>query len=50
VTAANTKKISNVVQENEKLKVKLDHAHVEIGKLRKKLLNLNEYKDDLIEE
>ena len=41
VSAASTKKISNVVQENEKLKVKLDNAYEEIGRLRKKLLNVD---------
>ena len=35
VTASNTKKISNVVQENDKLKQQLDSAHEEIGRLRK---------------
>ena len=29
------KKISNVVEENEKLKYQLDEAHTEIGRLRK---------------
>ena len=42
VSAAGAKKISNVVQENDKLKVQLDNAHEEIEKLRKKLLNLSD--------
>ena len=36
----NTKKISNVVEENEKLKYELDNAHEEIGRLRKQLLTI----------
>ncbi len=35
VSAASTKKISNVVQENDKLKVKLDNALEEINRMRK---------------
>jgi hypothetical protein len=35
VSAASTKKISNVVQENDKLKVQLDNAHEEIARMRK---------------
>lgn len=42
VTAANTKKISNVVQENDRLKVQLDNAHEEISRLRNRLLNVDE--------
>jgi predicted nuclease with TOPRIM domain len=42
VTAASTKKISNVVQENEKLKVRLDNAHEEIARLRNRLLNVDD--------
>lgn len=34
VSAASTKKISNVVQENDKLKVKLDNALEEINRMR----------------
>ena len=40
VTAASSKKISNVVQENDKLKQQLDDAHEEIGRLRKQLLTI----------
>jgi len=40
VTATSGKKISNVVQENDKLKHKLDAAHGEIGRLRKQLLTI----------
>lgn len=40
VTATSGKKISNVVQENDKLKQKLDAAHGEIGRLRKQLLTI----------
>lgn len=40
VTTCSTKKISNVVQENDKLKLQLDNAHEEIAKLRKRLLNI----------
>jgi len=35
VSASSTKKISNVVQENDKLKVQLDNAHDEIQRMRK---------------
>lgn len=35
VNVFSNKKISNVVEENEKLKVQLDQAHEEIGRLRK---------------
>ena len=35
VSGASTKKISNVVQENDKLKVELDNAHEEIARLRR---------------
>ncbi len=38
VNVFTNKKISNVVEENEKLKLKLDNAHVEISRLRKQLL------------
>lgn len=41
VAASGSKKISNVVQENDKLKVQLDNAHEEIAKLRKRLLNVD---------
>ena len=40
VTASSSKKISNVVQENDGLKQKLDSAHQEIGRLRKQLLTI----------
>lgn len=40
VSAASTKKISNVVQENDKLKVQLDNAHEEIARMRKQLLTV----------
>lgn len=40
VSAASTKKISNVVQENDKLKVQLDNAHEEIARMRKQLLTI----------
>ena len=40
VSTANTKKISNVVQENDKLKVELDNAHEEIARMRKQLLTV----------
>lgn len=35
-----TKKITNVVEENEKLKYELDEAHEEIARLRKRLLTI----------
>lgn len=35
VNVFSNKKISNVVEENEKLKYELDQAHEEIGRLRK---------------
>lgn len=35
VNVFSNKKISNVVEENEKLKFQLDEAHTEIGRLRK---------------
>ncbi len=35
VNVFSNKKISNVVEENEKLKYELDEAHTEIGRLRK---------------
>ena len=35
VNVYSNKKISNVVEENEKLKMQLDEAHDEIGRLRK---------------
>ncbi len=38
VNVFSTKKISNVVEENEKLKFQLDEAHTEIGRLRKQIL------------
>ncbi len=38
VNVFTNKKISNVVEENEKLKIELDSALEEIGRLRKKLL------------
>lgn len=38
VNVYSNKKISNVVEENEKLKVQLDQAHDEIGRLRKQVL------------
>lgn len=41
VATSGSKKISNVVQENDKLKVQLDNAHEEIAKLRKRLLNVD---------
>jgi len=59
VAASGTKKISNVVQENDKLKVQLDNAHEEIAKLRKRLLNVDtldplshkeEYKNEIEEK
>ena len=40
VNVASTKKISNVVQENEKLKLSLDSAHNEINELRLKFLEM----------
>lgn len=40
VTASSAKKITNVVCENDKLKVQLDNAHEEIGRLRKQLLTI----------
>lgn len=40
VTASSAKKITNVVSENDKLKVQLDNAHEEIGRLRKQLLTI----------
>ena len=40
VTASSAKKITNVVGENDKLKVQLDNAHEEIGRLRKQLLTI----------
>jgi len=40
VSTANTKKISNVVQENDNLKVELDNAHEEIARMRKQLLTV----------
>lgn len=40
VSAASTKKISNVVQENDKLKVNLDNALEEISRMRKQLLTI----------
>jgi hypothetical protein len=46
VSAANTKKISNVVQENDKLKVELDNAHEEIARMRKQLLTIGTRKED----
>lgn len=47
VAASGTKKISNVVQENDKLKVQLDNAHEEISKLRKRLLNVDTQEQNL---
>ncbi len=41
VSGASGKKISNVVQENDKLKVELDNAHEEIARLRRQLLTIN---------
>jgi hypothetical protein len=35
VNVFSNKKISNVVEENEKLKYELDEAHTEVGRLRK---------------
>jgi len=35
VNVFSNNKISNVVEENEKLKFQLDKAHIEIGRLRK---------------
>lgn len=46
VSAASTKKISNVVQENDKLKVQLDNAHEEINRMRKQLLTIGGLKRD----
>jgi len=46
VSAANTKKISNVVQENDKLKVELDNAHEEIARMRKQLLTIGTRKSE----
>ena len=40
VSASSTKKISNVVQENDKLKVQLDNAHDQIQRMRKQLLTI----------
>jgi post-segregation antitoxin (ccd killing protein) len=45
VSAASTKKISNVVQENDKLKVQLDNAHEEIARMRKQLLTIGGLKE-----
>ena len=38
------KKISNVVEENEKLKYQLDEAHSEIARLRKQIFLVGEDK------
>lgn len=46
VSAASTKKISNVVQENDKLKVQLDNAHEEIARMRKQLLTIGGLKKE----
>ncbi len=35
VNVFTNKKISNVVEENEKLKLELESAHIEIGRLRR---------------
>jgi uncharacterized coiled-coil DUF342 family protein len=40
VNVYSNKKISNVVEENEKLKYELDEAHEEIGRLRKQVLTI----------
>lgn len=38
VNVFTNKKISNVVEENEKLKLELEQTHIEIGRLRRQLL------------
>lgn len=51
VSAASTKKISNVVQENDKLKVQLDNAHEEINRMRRQLLTIGGLKrDDVLDK
>lgn len=40
VNVHSNKKITNVVEENEKLKYELDEAHAEIARLRKRLLTI----------
>ena len=49
VSAASTKKISNVVHENDQLKVELDNAHEEIARMRKQLLTVGTRKEPQID-
>lgn len=41
VNVFSNKKISNVVEENEKLKLQLDKTHEEIARLRKQILTMS---------